>query len=488
MCAFNYRFVPAVRLAREIIEAGELGEIHHFRGSYLQEWGTTTERGLALRQGRRGLGRARRPRRARDRPRPLPRRRDRRRSSALDARRSSPGARSTTPSRRRCAFEGGAVGTIEATRFATGRKNAFTLGDQRHQGLDRASTSSASTSSRSTSPARRRARRSQGFRTVLVSEADHPFWEHWWPHGPHHRLGAHLRARAPPPARPRSATTATSRPHGATLEDGYRAAEVCDAMLRSAESGARETVPYRDLMADARFEGRRALVTGAGSGIGEAVARALHAEGADVVLADAAGERVRGAGRRARRARARPLALDVRDEDAVAAAMGELDVLVNVAGIGSTTSAPDTPLEVWENVFAVNARGTFLCCKHAIPGMIERGGGAIVNIASVAGLVGPAQPRRLLRVEGRGHRPHPRAGHRPRRPGRPRQRRLPGHGRLAVGAAPRRRGRRVARRAARPPADGPPGHAPRRSPRPCSTSPPTPPPSSPGRGSSSTAA
>ena len=106
--------------------------------------------------------------------------------------------------------------------------------------------------------------------------------------------------------------------------------------------------------------------------------------------------------------------------------MGDLEVLVNVAGIGSTTSAPDTPLEVWENVFAVNARGTFLCCKHAIPGMVERGGGAIVNIASVAGLVGPAQPRRLLRVEGRGHRPHPRDGHRPRPPGRPRQRRCPG--------------------------------------------------------------
>jgi 2-keto-3-deoxy-L-fuconate dehydrogenase len=86
--------------------------------------------------------------------------------------------------------------------------------------------------------------------------------------------------------------------------------------------------------------------------------------------------------------RARAVTLDVRDEDAVAGAMGELDVLVNVAGIGSTTNAPDTPLEVWENVFAVNARGTFLCCKHAIPGMVGRGGGAIVNIASIAGLVG----------------------------------------------------------------------------------------------------
>jgi 2-keto-3-deoxy-L-fuconate dehydrogenase len=140
-------------------------------------------------------------------------------------------------------------------------------------------------------------------------------------------------------------------------------------------------------MAQDRFEGRRALVTGAGSGIGEAVARALHAEGAEVALADAAGERVQALAAELG-PRTQALALDVRDEDAVAGAIGEPDVLVNVAGIGSTTNAPDTPLEVWENVFAVNARGTFLCCKHAIPGMIERGGGAIVNIASVAGLVG----------------------------------------------------------------------------------------------------
>jgi meso-butanediol dehydrogenase / (S,S)-butanediol dehydrogenase / diacetyl reductase len=140
-------------------------------------------------------------------------------------------------------------------------------------------------------------------------------------------------------------------------------------------------------MAEARFEGRRALVTGAGSGIGEAVARGLHADGAQVVLADLAGDRVQAlAGELGPRAHA--LTLDVRDEDAVAAAMGGLDVLANIAGIGSTTNAPDTPLEVWEDVFAVNARGTFLCCKHAIPGMIERGGGAIVNTSSVAGLVG----------------------------------------------------------------------------------------------------
>jgi len=136
-----------------------------------------------------------------------------------------------------------------------------------------------------------------------------------------------------------------------------------------------------------RFTGRRALVTGAGSGIGEAVARGLHAEGAEVVLADVAGDRVEAVAAELGE-RAQALTLDVRDEDAVSGAVGGLDVLANVAGIGSTTNAPDTPLEVWENVFAVNARGTFLCCKHALPSMIERGGGAIVNIASVAGMIG----------------------------------------------------------------------------------------------------
>jgi NAD(P)-dependent dehydrogenase (short-subunit alcohol dehydrogenase family) len=67
---------------------------------------------------------------------------------------------------------------------------------------------------------------------------------------------------------------------------------------------------------------------------------------------------------------------------------GDLDVLANVAGIGSTTTAPKTALDTWEDVFAVNARGTFLCCKHAIPAMVTRGGGSIVNMGSVAGLVG----------------------------------------------------------------------------------------------------
>jgi 2-keto-3-deoxy-L-fuconate dehydrogenase len=142
-------------------------------------------------------------------------------------------------------------------------------------------------------------------------------------------------------------------------------------------------------MSSQRFEGKTAFVTGAGSGIGEAVARALHRDGARVTLADISLERVQSLAGELGEDRAVAQALDVREEGQVRQAIpGDLDVLINIAGIGSTTTAPETSLEIWEDVFAVNARGTFLTCKHAIPSMIERGGGSIVNMASVAGLVG----------------------------------------------------------------------------------------------------
>ena len=129
----------------------------------------------------------------------------------------------------------------------------------------------------------------------------------------------------------------------------------------------------------------RALVTGGGSGIGAATARRLAAEGHDVVVADLSGDAARAV---AAEVGGTAVELDVRDEEQVSGAVEGVDLLVNAAGIGSTTDAPSTPLDVWEDVFAVNVRGTFLTCKHAIPGMVERGGGAIVNVASVAALVG----------------------------------------------------------------------------------------------------
>ena len=122
------------------------------------------------------------------------------------------------------------------------------------------------------------------------------------------------------------------------------------------------------------FAGRVAVVTGGGSGIGLAVTRRLEAGGASVIVAS------RSAGRRT----------DVSDEDSVRAlfdGIEELHVLVNCAGVLATTAlTPSVAVEDWDRAFAVNARGTFLCCKHALPRM--KRGAAIVNVASVAGMVG----------------------------------------------------------------------------------------------------
>jgi NAD(P)-dependent dehydrogenase (short-subunit alcohol dehydrogenase family) len=139
---------------------------------------------------------------------------------------------------------------------------------------------------------------------------------------------------------------------------------------------------------------RVAVVTGAGSGIGRATTLLLAGQGARVLAGDL---HEAAAAETAEQADGTVVAtkVDVSDESAVEALfdrcdreLGTATLLANIAGIGSTTAAPDTSLEVWERVFAVNARGTFLCCKHAIPRMAAAGGGSVVNMASIAGLVG----------------------------------------------------------------------------------------------------
>jgi len=135
-----------------------------------------------------------------------------------------------------------------------------------------------------------------------------------------------------------------------------------------------------------------AFVTGAGSGIGRATAAELDARGYRIVAADVDGEAARDCSGPLTDARA--VEVDVTDFAAVAAALdgeGAVDVLVNCAGVGSTETVVDTSEEVWERVFAVNVTGVFNACRAALPGMIERGRGSIVNVASVAGLVGLPQ-------------------------------------------------------------------------------------------------
>jgi NAD(P)-dependent dehydrogenase (short-subunit alcohol dehydrogenase family) len=141
-----------------------------------------------------------------------------------------------------------------------------------------------------------------------------------------------------------------------------------------------------------RFTGKVALVTGAGAGIGAATARALAAEGAAVAVVDLSLEAARATSAEIERGLA--VAANVgRAEDARRAveacveAFGGLDVLVNNAGVVRYGELPDLSEEDWDLMLDTNLKGPFLMAKHAIPAMRERGGGAIVNLASVQAVV-----------------------------------------------------------------------------------------------------
>lgn len=146
-----------------------------------------------------------------------------------------------------------------------------------------------------------------------------------------------------------------------------------------------------------QFKGKVVIVTGASSGIGRATALAFAREGAAVAIADkdkATGDQVALEIRQSG-GDAEVFTTDVSRESEVRALLeavlgrwGRLDVLVNNAGIYHQADATATPETVWNNVMAVNLTGAFLCIKHAVPVMMQAGGGAIVNVASEAGLVG----------------------------------------------------------------------------------------------------
>jgi NAD(P)-dependent dehydrogenase (short-subunit alcohol dehydrogenase family) len=147
-----------------------------------------------------------------------------------------------------------------------------------------------------------------------------------------------------------------------------------------------------------RLEGKVAVITGAAGGIGSEAARLFAEEGAAVCVADVAGARDRGE-EVARACGGRYYPLDVTDEssvretlDAVAEDFGGIDVLYNNAGImpPDDDSIRSTSLETWNRVFAVNAAGVFLCCKHGIPHLLARGGGSVINVSSLVALMGAA--------------------------------------------------------------------------------------------------
>lgn len=150
--------------------------------------------------------------------------------------------------------------------------------------------------------------------------------------------------------------------------------------------------------AGGKLAGKIAVITGAGSGIGRAIALLFAQEGATIVAADLNGDTAEETIALVRDVSGRDglaLTTDVSDPasvkqmvDQAIARFDRIDVLCNNAGIGSTKDVIDTEPDEWDQVFAVNVRGVYLGCKYTLPHMLAQGGGVIVNTASVAGLVG----------------------------------------------------------------------------------------------------
>ncbi len=237
MVAFNYRFVPAIRLAYELISSGKLGRIYHFRAVYLQEWIMPHyNTGMIWRTDKETAG-----------------------SGALgdlgahiiDLARflcgeiKSVGALTKTfiPERSGqkvevddafvsvAEFENGAVGTLEASRFAGGNKNGEKLEINGEKGSIRFNMERMN--ELEVFWVGDEPKETQGWRTVLVSESYHPWWSNWWPQG--HIIGwEHTFIHEITHFLDCIVNDKDVAPFGANFEDGYRAAVVCDGILESA--------------------------------------------------------------------------------------------------------------------------------------------------------------------------------------------------------------------------------------------------------------
>ena len=252
MVSFNYRFVPAIRQAYELIKSGDLGDIYHFRAVYLQEWIADPKFPLVWRLDKKTAG-----------------------SGALgdlgahiiDLGRFLVGepasvmALTKTFIKQRplpggigsgivevddafeaiIEFENGAIGTLEASRFCPGRKNYETFEINGSKGSIRFNLERLNELEVFWKDAP--VKETQGFTDVLVTEAYHPFWSNWWPHG--HIIGwehtfvheiAHLLDAI--------VNNKEVAPNGATFEDGYRNAVICDAIVQSSLERRRIAIEY----------------------------------------------------------------------------------------------------------------------------------------------------------------------------------------------------------------------------------------------------
>jgi predicted dehydrogenase len=244
MVGFNYRFVPAIRQAYNLIRSGALGQIYHFRAVYLQEWIMPhyntpmiwrLNKALAGSGALGDLG-----------------------AHIIDLGRFLVGEMKSVSAMTRtfieerplgdgsggtgrvdvddafisCVeFENGAIGTLEATRFAGGRKNYEVLEINGEKGSIRFNLERMN--ELQVFWVGEQPKETQGFHDVLISEGYHPFWENWWPHG--HIIGwEHSFVHELTHLLDCIVNDKDVAPLGATFEDGYRNAVICDAILESA--------------------------------------------------------------------------------------------------------------------------------------------------------------------------------------------------------------------------------------------------------------
>lgn len=254
MVAFNYRFVPAVRQIRNLIDSGALGKIYHWRAVYLQEWilphyntpkiwrldksiagsGALGDLGAHIIDLAHylvgGVKTVSSMAKTFITERPLPN--DPSKMGTVDVDDAFVSI---------CEFENGALGTFESTRFALGRKNfnCFEInGEKASVRFNLERFNEFDIFYRDHEP-----KETGGWTNVLVTEGYHPWWTNWWPHG--HIIGwEHTFVHEITHLLDCIVNNKEVGPHGATFEDGYRTAVICDAILKSAESKKQIDVRY----------------------------------------------------------------------------------------------------------------------------------------------------------------------------------------------------------------------------------------------------
>jgi predicted dehydrogenase len=250
MVAFNYRFVPAVRLVRELIDAGKLGRIYHFRASYLQEWIADEDFPMVWRLDKKVAGSGALgdlgshiidlARFLVGEPKSLMART----GTFITERKGEKGKREKVTVddafEAVVEYKNGALGTLEATRFAPGRKNHNTFEINAEHGSVRFNLENMNMLE---VYMRDQDKNVQGFTQVMVSESYHPFWKNWWPQG--HIIGwEHTFVHEFNHFLDAIVNSKDVKPMGADFEDGYRNAVICDAIALSAKEKRQVDVKY----------------------------------------------------------------------------------------------------------------------------------------------------------------------------------------------------------------------------------------------------